>query len=266
MKQALLAAALLSGCGGHRLHEISPEKFPVGDYAPAPRAPQADSAAVRAAVEEAFTHCRESVLAAYEVRLKSAEVFDDSIRLEGEDARGESHAGMWTTAAPLPRLDKKRVLFPPFYSVWDVKTRYSAELEVECNSPEAARRVIDTVADLRALPSARSSQSAEFDKNLEKYLAQKNAELSDDAKKAFAQADEAYEAKKWADAVAFYGKVSDLAPWRPEPYDRRARALGELERWEEAIASMERFLALQPDASASRAAKDLIFSWEGKRR
>lgn len=236
----------------------------MGEYAPAEAPSSAEPASVRRAVEEAFRSCAEAVLAGYATRLRRVEVLTNAIRLEGAASRGDVHSAVYRVSAPLPRLRENQVYFPPFYSFWDVVTRYSAEMQVRCHSPEASRRLIDAVAALRTLPAARAAQSADFEKNLAEYRAKKGEAPPEEARRLKSQAEAAVGLRRFEDALSLYDRAADLAPWWPDAWFHRALILAELGRFEEAIEAMQKHLALEPAPQDVRAAKDKIYSWEGK--
>ncbi len=78
------------------------------------------------------------------------------------------------------------------------------------------------------------------------------------------QAEDAVGRTRFQDAVDLYGKALKIAPWWPEGHFNQALILSESECHEEAIAEMERYLALVPDAPDARAARDRIYQWKGR--
>lgn len=78
------------------------------------------------------------------------------------------------------------------------------------------------------------------------------------------QAEDAVARQRFQEAVELYGKALQVAPWWPEGHFNQALILGESDCPEEAIAAMERYLALVPDAPDARAARDTIYTWKGR--
>jgi tetratricopeptide (TPR) repeat protein len=90
-----------------------------------------------------------------------------------------------------------------------------------------------------------------------------NPELPEEARVFRVQAEHAVSQKRFQDAVDLYGKALKVSPWWPEGHFNQALILGESDCPEEAIAAMERYLALVPDAPDARAARDRIYQWKG---
>ncbi len=89
-------------------------------------------------------------------------------------------------------------------------------------------------------------------------------ELPEEARAFRVQAEDAVSRKQFQDAVDLYGKALKIAPWWPEGHFNQALILGEADCPAEAIAAMERYLALVPDAPDARAARDKVYLWKGR--
>lgn len=99
----------------------------------------------------------------------------------------------------------------------------------------------------------------------DKYRAQKpRPGISEEARKFQVQAENAFDEKRYDDAIHFYGKALEIAPWWPDGHYNLALVLGHEEEFAEADAEMKKYLALVPDASDARKAKDQVYVWEGK--
>ncbi len=61
------------------------------------------------------------------------------------------------------------------------------------------------------------------------------------------------------------GKLIDVAPWFPPAYFNRAFLEGEEQRnYRAAVADMQTYLKLAPDAKDAREAQDQIYAWQVK--
>lgn len=80
------------------------------------------------------------------------------------------------------------------------------------------------------------------------------------------QAETAIEQKKFFHAMQRFREAIDLCPWWPQGHFNLALIYSELELYHLAIASMEKYLKLVPDAPNARTAQDKIYSWRGKIR
>lgn len=89
-------------------------------------------------------------------------------------------------------------------------------------------------------------------------------ELPEAARVFRVQAEDAVAQKRFQDAVDRYGKALEISPWWPEGHFNQALLLGESDCPEEAIAAMERYLALVPEAADARAARDKVYLWKGR--
>ena len=89
-------------------------------------------------------------------------------------------------------------------------------------------------------------------------------ELPEEARGFRVQAEDAVSRKRFQDAVDLYGKALKVSPWWPEGHFNQALILGESNCPEEAIAAMDRYLALVPDAPDARAARDKVYQWKGR--
>src|SRR5512140_95153 len=111
---------------------------------------------------------------------------------------------------------------------------------------------------------ADTAMAASFPDTAAKYRALlAKPELPEEARAFRVQAESALSDKRFRDAVVLYGKALAIAPWWPEGHFNQALILGEGGCPEEAIAAMERYLALVPDAPDARAARDRIYQWKG---
>ena len=150
MRVLLVLLFVASGCaGGNVYREIDSARFPRGDYEPSAASAGGDLA-------EAFQSCRELEVGGYRCRLREVEAQPESLRISCATPHGDERSARYELADPLPRLDDRKVRFPPFYSSWDITTHYRGEVEASCLSPNSGRRLIDAVAGLRAVALKRA--------------------------------------------------------------------------------------------------------------
>ena len=105
---------------------------------------------------------------------------------------------------------------------------------------------------------------AGFPKTVATYRGSPKPALSEDVRMYRLQAEDAVAGKRFQQAVELYGKALSVAPWWPEGHFNQALILGESGCVEPAVAAMERYLALVPDAPDARAARDQIHVWKGR--
>lgn len=120
-----------------------------------------------------------------------------------------------------------------------------------------------TIRKTIAAPPEDPAEVAAFEAEAKRYreLAVKPA-FPEEARKYKAQAEFAFQQKRFEDAVALYDKALKAAPWWPDGHFNRALILGEISRYEEAIREMKKYLLLAPDAADAGAAQDRIYQWE----
>lgn len=102
------------------------------------------------------------------------------------------------------------------------------------------------------------------EKSSSRGAAKAGPDLPEGAREYRVQAKDAFAQKRFEDAVTLYGKALRVAPWWPEGHFNQALILGEAACYEEAIAAMNRYIALVPDAPDVRAARDKIYQWKGR--
>ncbi len=86
----------------------------------------------------------------------------------------------------------------------------------------------------------------------------------EDVRRFEVQAIDAVKQKRFTDAVNLYGQALAIAPWWPAGHHDRALILAELGRNGEAMAEMQDYLALVPNAPDARAMQDKIYVWQGR--
>ena len=135
-------------------------------------------------------------------------------------------------------------------------------------SIETSKKVADALLRLKLDSDDRVNREAdEFLKVVTDYRqASLKPELPEEARKYKIQAELAIKEKRFSDSVDRYSQAIHIAPWWPEGHFNRALVLGELKRYGEAIAEMNRYLQLTPDASDARAARDKVYEWEDARK
>ncbi len=151
----------------------------------------------------------------------------------------------------------------------DVRKR-EADAVKEGKKPEEsaayrlARSLRDAVRACGATFRDDADGEAAFRAAAAKYLAAPvKPELPEEAREFKVQAEYAIGEKRFPDAVRLYARALAISPWWPEGHFNRALILGELSCPEDAIAEMNRYIVLAPDAPDIRAARDRIYLWKG---
>ena len=70
--------------------------------------------------------------------------------------------------------------------------------------------------------------------------------------------------KDFVKAAEAYGNQIAVAPWFPQAYFNRAFLEGEQQQYKLAIADMQTYLKLAPNAQDAREAQDQIYAWQTK--
>jgi tetratricopeptide (TPR) repeat protein len=94
-------------------------------------------------------------------------------------------------------------------------------------------------------------------------LAVKSA-LPELARQYMVQAETYFQGKDFAEAIEAYGKLIGVAPWFPPAYFNRAFLEGEQQQYKAAVADMQTYLKLAPNAQDAREAQDQIYAWQAK--
>jgi len=88
--------------------------------------------------------------------------------------------------------------------------------------------------------------------------------LPESARRFFVRAEEQARSQNYAAAADTFARVTQIAPWHPQAHFNRALVLEQLERYEDAIASMSDFLSLAPTSPQARTAHDRLYQWQGR--
>ncbi|HEY7585233.1 MAG TPA: ankyrin repeat domain-containing protein [Candidatus Deferrimicrobiaceae bacterium] len=193
----------------------------------------------------------------------------------GAEINARSHYG-WT-ALTVAALHQHRAVAKVLiskgadidYAITKVETHASeakhAKLEAEDRAAAILLRELrDTVKACPIKPPRDASAEREFEKVAEKYrLLPVKPVLPEEAREFRVRAEYAIGQKQFQDAVDLYSKALKISPWWPEGYFNQALILGEMHCPEEAIAAMNKYIALVPGAPDVRAAKDKIYQWKG---
>jgi tetratricopeptide (TPR) repeat protein len=103
----------------------------------------------------------------------------------------------------------------------------------------------------------------EFTANLEKYRTLlSNTPLSEAALKLKLQAESAMRKHDLLEAIDFYGKILEIAPWWPEGRFNRAMLLAELGQLSSASREMDLYLTLVPEAPNASEARKRMADWK----
>jgi len=86
----------------------------------------------------------------------------------------------------------------------------------------------------------------------------------EEARRFGVQASSVAKAQQYDKAIELYEKALDVAPWWAEGHFNRALLLADRNLFPWAIAGMNRYLELAPNAPDARAAQDKIYEWELK--
>ncbi len=89
-------------------------------------------------------------------------------------------------------------------------------------------------------------------------------EISEFVRRYMVQASSATGEKKYDEAIRLYTTTLSISPWVPVAYYNRSLLYELRGQFRNSISDMEQYLALAPDASDARSAKDKIYEWEGK--
>jgi tetratricopeptide (TPR) repeat protein len=112
-------------------------------------------------------------------------------------------------------------------------------------------------------PPKDAAAEAAFQEEARKYRAMRvKPALPEEAHKYAVQGDFAVEKKNLDAAADRYADALKVAPWWPEGHFKRGLVLADLERYDEGIDEMKKFLLLAPDAKEARVAQDNIYKWE----
>jgi hypothetical protein len=112
-------------------------------------------------------------------------------------------------------------------------------------------------------PPKDAAAEAAFQEEARKYRAMRvKPALPEEAHKYAVQGDFAVEKKNLDAAADRYADALKVAPWWPEGHFKRGLVLADLERYDEGIDEMKKFLLLAPEAKEARAAQDNIYKWE----
>jgi tetratricopeptide (TPR) repeat protein len=106
----------------------------------------------------------------------------------------------------------------------------------------------------------------EFSRNLsENQSHDKNSGITEEQRKLIVQANAANDVKQYFSALEYYEKAMALDPFSfPAAYFNMALISERVNRYEDAIFNMKKYLILVPDADDARAAQDKIYEWEYK--
>ena len=118
-------------------------------------------------------------------------------------------------------------------------------------------------ATIAYTPTKDAAAEAAFQEESRKYREMRvKPVLPEEAHKYDVQGDFAVEKKNLAAAADRYGEALKIAPWWPEGHFKRGVILADIERYDEGVDEMKKFLLLAPDAKEARAAQDNIYKWE----
>jgi tetratricopeptide (TPR) repeat protein len=89
--------------------------------------------------------------------------------------------------------------------------------------------------------------------------------LPEVAREYMVQAETYFQQKDFARAIEAYGRLIGVAPWFAQAYFNRGLLEGEQQQqYRAAVADMQTYLKLAPNAEDARAAQDQIYAWQAK--
>jgi len=88
--------------------------------------------------------------------------------------------------------------------------------------------------------------------------------LPEAARQYMVQAETYFRDKDFAKAAEAYGKLISVAPWFPQAYFNRAFLEGEQQQYKPAVADMQMYLKLAPNAQDAREVQDQVYAWQAK--
>lgn len=138
-------------------------------------------------------------------------------------------------------------------------------------TPEAARQAATGLLRWKlASPEERRERRAQEERRFAEIAqtyqkSQPKPQLSEEALRLKALAEEAVHAKRLPQAADAYEDALQAAPWWPEGQFNAALIQGQMRYYDEAIAHMKKYLTLEPQAPNARAAQDQIYVWEASR-
>ena len=175
----------------------------------------------------------------------------------------------WDNAKPCPfaRLDFSIFEFhaPNFDRFYYL---YACRENIWFKTKASAHQFADVLLYMREVNTGRITpqapvEEASFAEVAQKYReAQPKPVFPEEGRCYRVQAEFMAQQKRYEDAINLYEQGIKVAPWWPEGHFNTALLLGEMKRWEEAIAAMKRYVMLTPDAPDARAAQDKLYQWE----
>lgn len=155
---------------------------------------------------------------------------------------------------------------------WEIRLTATRKIRFSMVRKDARPRVYGLADALHTLKVSapvvdEAAKKDSFDKAAQAYrAASPKPDLPESARRFKIQAEGAVRDKNLDAAADLYAQALTIAPWWPEGRYNRALVLAETSDYAEAVAEMNRYLALVPDAANARAAQDKIYAWEGKAR
>ena len=184
--------------------------------------------------------------------------------------REEARADLLRYAEADPRLfgalDESRLL--EFYDV-DARREQTLQAAARARAAEQAGDVAQAFREYQRAYALAAGDGAEIERfavelaRLYRALPEPPA-LPEVARRFFIQGQEQARGERYEDAAAAFGRVARVAPWYPQAHFNRALVLERLERFPDAIASMDQFLILAPDSEQARVARDRMYQWRGR--
>lgn len=177
--------------------------------------------------------------------------------------RGGSHRCLYKDT-PSPIVAKRLLASPPTFVSLNCQ---GANISIWDSEAESQKLVAAWLTMVGGLPTDSPEKAAAFEAAAEKYRANPAAfVLSEETRALKVQAEAAVREKRLWDAVDRFGKALDRSPAWADGRFNLALMYGELELPSLAVAEMNKYLKLAPDARNARAAQDRVYEWQDKAR
>jgi tetratricopeptide (TPR) repeat protein len=152
--------------------------------------------------------------------------------------------------------------------------RYRIHLGPHCSTSydnsDRATRLVDALLTLEKYfttghAAEIKEELASFQPTADHYRAKKQKPtLPEETRKFQVQAENAFDLKKYDDAIHFYQKGLEVSPWWPDGHYNLALILGQQGLIADAYKEMKKYLALTPNAPDARKALDKTYVCEGE--
>jgi len=134
---------------------------------------------------------------------------------------------------------------------------------LETQGEDTYMSYIQAAVDKAVVDRKRRADDEAFNKSIQDAQAGKvPSELPENVRKLAVQAKYLVDQKQFKEAADLYGQALDAAPWWPQGHFDQALILSKVNRYDDAISEMKRYLKLSPNAPDARQVQDKIYQWE----